>query len=176
MDIYQELKRDHREIKAMLRELVNLNKSDEYRFILMPEVRNALVAHGRAEEAVLYHSLRGKGAKASRAALQGVREHIEIETTLLALQAVERVGANWKPLARRLNELVDNHVKVEELKVFGIAKEVFSQQEANKMGQVFNNLRPRLEQRGELRSTVEMLVNLLPPKVAQALLSNARYR
>lgn len=169
MDIYNECMRDHREIKALLRELVCLDKDDDYRFVLIPEIRNALVAHGRAEEAVLYHSLRCESPKAAKLALQGLREHVEIETALWILQAVDRVGANWKPMARKLSALVDSHLKEEELKIFPLAKRLFGQREANKMGKAFRGIRPALEQRGELRSTVEMMLNLLPPRVASIL-------
>ena len=55
MNIYEELKKDHREIKMMLNELVGLDKNDDFRFLLISQIRSAILSHSRAEEAVLYN-------------------------------------------------------------------------------------------------------------------------
>lgn len=169
MGIYKELRKDHREIKAMLTELVSLHRKDDYRLLLMAEVRNAVSAHARAEEAVFYYLLKEADARASKAALKGIKEHIEIETVLWALEVVERLGGNWKPLSKKLLAMVEENIRTEEQEVFALAKSRFRQKEAAKMGKAYRRIKPGIEQRGELRSTMKMLLGLFPPKLAAVL-------
>lgn len=176
MDIYQEIVKDHREIRNLLHELIELDRNDEYRFLLIPEVCNAISSHARAEEAVLYHCLsaheahesreaKTKRGKAAKVAISSIKDHIEIETTLILLKFMDRLGANWKPSARKLLKLVDGHLRHEENVVFDTAKKVFTAKEAKKMGQVYKSLKPAMSQKGELRVTAEMALQFLEAKI-----------
>lgn len=174
MDIYQELKRDHREIKAMLNELVGLKKDNDYRFILIVEIRNALISHSRAEEAVLYNSLRAENEDGARTGRQGYKEHFEMETLLRSLQFMDRLDGNWKPLARKLRDLVNHHLKKEETHMFALARKLFDPIQAEQMGALFRKLKPQIQQEGDMLTTIDMVVNMLPPKYSSRILSSAK--
>ena len=53
MDIYQNLKKDHEEVKTLLTELLSLNENDEYRHTIIEKIASELIPHARAEEAVV---------------------------------------------------------------------------------------------------------------------------
>lgn len=168
MDIYREIKRDHRELKAMLGQLASLRRGDDYRLILLPEIRNSLSSHARAEEAALFHSLRHRGPEGAKIVLSRMGEHIELETILWALELVERGGGNWKPLARKLAGKAARNIKNEEGETFQAARLAFTWREALKIGRVYKGLKADQEQRGELRSTVGLMLNFLPAAAAFA--------
>lgn len=57
MQIYDTLKKEHEEVKGLLNDLINLKEDDDYRFILVEEIKTALIPHSRAEEAKFYNTL-----------------------------------------------------------------------------------------------------------------------
>lgn len=172
MNIYEELKKDHREIKMMLNELVGLDKNDEFRFLLISQIRSAILSHSRAEEAVLYNALRLHEDRPYKLGMNGFKEHFEIEALLRGLQLMDRLDANWKPMARKLRDLLNAHLNEEEREVFTISKLYFNAIEAQEMGYAFRALKDKVEQEGDAQTTVDMMVNLLPPKYSKKFISN----
>ena len=88
MEIYEALKSDHEELKGLLNDLIALKDDDDYRYVLIEEIRNALVPHSRAEESVFYNTLRAVNAD-KKLVFHGYQEHMEAET-LLRRTEVER--------------------------------------------------------------------------------------
>tara|TARA_Y100000780_G_scaffold166498_1_gene151315 strand:+ start:21340 stop:21876 length:537 start_codon:yes stop_codon:yes gene_type:complete len=174
LDIYEELKKDHREIKMMLNELVGLDKDDDFRFLLISQIRSALLSHSRAEEAVLYNSLRTADGEPYKIGMKGYKEHFEIEALLRGLQFMDRVDANWKPMARKLKELLSSHLSNEEKEVFTLCKLMFNPVQAERMGRAFRELKNQVEQEGDAKTTMDMMVNLLPPKYSLKLMNNLK--
>lgn len=165
MDIYEALKKDHEEVKALLDELVSLRNDDEYRFVLIEEIRNHLIPHSRAEESVFYNTLRAVNAD-KKIVFHGFQEHLEAETLLRTLQVMDKVNLEWKGTAEKLRDAVLHHVEEEESEIFAEARAAFTKEEAEAMCEAFEQLKPKIEQEGFVKNTVDMVINMMPPRLA----------
>jgi hemerythrin superfamily protein len=165
MEIYEALKKDHEEIKNLLDELCSLREDDEYRFVLIEEIRNNLVPHSRAEESVFYNTLRAVNADKS-VVFHGLQEHLETEALLRTLQVMDKMNLNWKATAEKLRDAVFHHIEEEESEIFSEAQAAFSPQEASAMGDAFEQLKPKVLQEGFVKNTMDMVINMMPPRLA----------
>lgn len=170
MDIYEALKRDHEQVKELLDELVALQNDDEYRYVLIDEIRNLLIPHSRAEESVFYNTLRAVNAD-KKIVFHGFQEHLEAETLLRTLQVMDKVNLEWKAVAEKLKEAVNHHIQEEESEIFAEAREAFTDEEAVAMCDAFEQLKPKIEQEGFVKNTVDMVINMMPPRLADKIRS-----
>ena len=165
MEIYEVLKKDHEELKIIFDELISLSADDDYRYVLIEEIRNLLVPHSRAEESIFYNTLRAVNAD-KKIVFHGFQEHLEAETLLRTLQVMDRMNLEWKPIARKLQDSFLHHVQDEEGEIFDEARKVFTSEEATSMADAFLQLKPKIEKEGFMKNTVDMVINLLPPRLA----------
>lgn len=165
MEIYEALKKDHEAIKDLLDELVALQPDDEYRYVVIEEIRNLLIPHSRAEESVFYNSLRAVNAD-KKIVFHGFQEHLEAETLLRTLQVMDKVNMDWKGVAEKLREAITHHVQEEETEIFDEAINAFTPEESIAMADAFEQLKPKIEQEGFVKNTVDMVINLMPPRLA----------
>lgn len=165
MEIYDALKKDHETINELLTELVSLKPDDEYRYVLIEEIRNQLIPHARAEESVFYNSLRAVNAD-KKVVFHGFQEHLEAETLLRTLQVMDKVNLEWKAIAVKLRDAIHHHVQEEESEIFNEARNAFTSEEAIAMCEAFEQLKPKIEQEGFVKNTVDMVINMMPPRLA----------
>ena len=91
MQIYEALINDHRKLQGILDRLVALNEGDEdQRQEMITQVRDELIPHSRAEEAVFYNSIRAINT-AQDLAWHGYEEHMLAESLLRTLQAADKI-------------------------------------------------------------------------------------
>lgn len=173
MEIYEALKKDHEQIKVLLNDLVTLNDDDEYRYVLIEKIRNALIPHSRAEESVFYNALRAVNAD-KKVVYHGFQEHLEAETLLRTLQVMDKMKMGWRPIAEKFREVVLHHIKDEESEIFNEARQAFSPDEATVMCEAFEQLKPKVEKEGFVKNTMDMVVNLMPPRLADKIRSIKR--
>lgn len=167
MTIYEVLTKDHDEVKKILADLVALNKDDDTkRHLLVEQIRDAFIPHARAEEAVFYNSLRMLD-KAKDIAIHGFREHMEAEALLRTLQAMDKFDTSWKETAWKLKEAIEHHIQDEEQRIFTVAKQLFTQDEAIAMAETFESLKPKIKEEGFVQTTLDMVANLMPPRFTQ---------
>jgi hypothetical protein len=167
MTIYEALTADHVKVKGLLSELVALNKDDDKRrHVLLNQIRDELIPHARAEEAVFYNSLRMLD-QAKEIAMHGFREHVEAETMLRSLQALDKVDTSWKEIAWKLKEAIEHHIQDEEGRLFTVAKQLFTQSEATAMAETFEAMKPKIKEEGFMQTTLDMVANLMPPRFSQ---------
>lgn len=169
MLIYDALKKDHEKLKPLLNELIESAKADEkIRVRIIAQIRDELIPHARAEEAVFYNSLRTiDGAKELVA--HSYAEHLEAETILRSLQAMEIVNADWTKLAMKLKEGILHHIEEEEGRVFEGAKKVLAVEEAQMMAQAFEKMKPEIRDSGFIENTMDLVVNMMPQRFAEPL-------
>lgn len=168
MEIYDVLKKDHEELKLILDELISLREDDDYRYVLIEEIRNLLISHSRAEESVFYNTLRAVNAD-KKVIFHGYQEHIEAETLLRTLQFMDRINLDWKSTAGKLRESFLHHVEDEESEIFSEARKAFTHEESLAMAEAFIKLKPKIEKEGLLKNTINVVMNLLPPRLADRL-------
>ncbi|MFP5386173.1 MAG: hemerythrin domain-containing protein [Bacteriovoracia bacterium] len=165
MDIYQVLKNDHDELKEVLNELCSLRNDDDYRFALIDQVRDLLIPHSRAEESVFYNTLRAINADHALKG-HGFSEHMAAESLLRSLQAMDKLNASWKGTAEKLRDAVFDHIESEGNEVFAEARSALSPQEADSIGSAFQSLKPKVQEQGVMKNTMDMVINMMPPRFA----------
>lgn len=168
MEIYEALKKDHDEVKQLLNELLSLRDDDEYRYVIIEEIRNHLIPHSRAEESVFYNTLRAVNAD-KKVVFHGYQEHLEAETLLRTLQVMDKMNMGWRPIAEKLREAVFHHIEDEENEIFSEARAAFTSEEAVAMCDAFEQLKPKIEQEGFVKNTVDMVINMMPPRLSDKL-------
>jgi hypothetical protein len=169
MLIYDALKNDHNKVKQLLDELVLLKENATVRRKeLISQIRDELIPHSRAEEAVFYNSLRAIDS-AKDVIMHGYQEHIEAETALRMLQVRDKIDIEWKNTATKLRDSIYHHIDEEEGRVFSVAQQLFTKEEAEIMAEAFEKLKPEIREEGFLRTTFDMVVNMMPPKIAASL-------
>ena len=164
MRIYEALKKDHDKVKGLLADLIDGENDEKACKVLVSQIRDELIPHSRAEEAVFYNSLR-EIAQSRKIAMHGYTEHLEAETLLRALQAVEGFGAKGLGLAKKLQHSLQHHIAEEEGEIFAAAKQLFLDQEAEQMGEAFEKMKPGIKKESIIGTTWEMVVNLMPERL-----------
>lgn len=170
MEIYQSLKKDHDQIRELLDELVGLKENDEFRYVLIEELRDKLIPHARAEESVFYNTLRAVKAD-KKIVFHGYQEHLEAETLLRGIQVMDKMNLTWKATAKKLRKVLLQHFQHEEAEIFREARVAFTDDEADAMGDAFEQLKPKIEQEGFVKTTVDMVINMMPPRLSDKLRS-----
>lgn len=164
MLIYDTLKKDHDKVKMLMTQLVALNdEDDQQRENLVQQIRDELIPHSRAEESVFYNSLRSFETSKSEA-MHGFKEHMEAEVLLRMLQFRDKVDMEWKETAQKLKDALEHHIQEEEGKMFNLAKSLFTDEEAEMMGKSFDRLKPEIKEEGIVKTTWDMVANLMPPR------------
>lgn len=161
MKIYDELKKDHDNVQRLLKKLHEAETAESRRS-LITEIRDALVPHSRAEEAVLYNVIRDLD-ESQGLIVHSYEEHVMAETLLRGLQVTESVALHWQGGVKKLSEALAHHISNEEDKVFAAAKQVISSEEAEMLGRAFVELKPRLGA-NLIASQFELISNLMPQR------------
>ena len=166
MMIYDALKKDHEKVSKLLDQLVECSESGDDRWKdLVTEIRDELIPHSRAEEAVFYNGIREASEEGGKI-VRGYAEHAVAETELRALQAMKSVDVNFSALARKLRDDLNHHVREEETEIFAAGKKVFSDAEAKQIGDAFRRLKPMIREQSLAGTTLDLIANLLPRRLA----------
>lgn len=169
MQIYDLLKKDHETVKGLLTELINLSDdSGERATALIAQIRDELIPHARAEENVFYNTLRAVD-EAKTVVMHGYKEHMETESLLRLLQVKDRFSADWRDTAMKLKAALEHHIEEEEGEIFAAAQSLFTEEEAEAIGEAFEKLKPQIKDQNLLQTTVDMVMNLLPPRLTESL-------
>lgn len=162
MQIYEALKKDHDKVKQLMADLLALdNDNDEAREVLVSQIRDEIIPHARAEESVLYNSLRTIDST-KNIAMHAYKEHMEIEGHLRMLQVKDKADMDWRETAEKLKRSFEEHIHEEEGLIFDMAKGVFTADEAEMMTTAFLRLKPEIKQEGFMKNTWDMMANLMP--------------
>ncbi len=161
--IYDALKKDHDTLRPLLDRLVASKSGSEERKRLITMIKDELVPHSRAEEAVFYNSLRltDAGREVSR---EGFKEHAEAEAILHALNGMETLKMDGDKLARKLKDALEHHIAEEEGEFFVKARQLLLEKEAEMMGDAFLRLKEEISQQGDAKNMLELVVNMMPER------------
>ncbi len=173
MKIYDALKKDHVKVLSLLDELISLDDKDNHREALVQEIRDELIPHSRAEEKLFYNSIRALDADSGKV-MHSFNEHVAAETLLRSLQVGDKVNVGWKKTAQALRDALSHHIREEETELFALAQKVFSDQEAEQIGLAFEKLKPEIKEEGFMKTTLDMVANLMPPRLNKTILSEKR--
>lgn len=166
MSIYDELKSDHVKVINTISELIEVKEDTEKARLLINQLRDQLIPHVRAEEAVLYNSLRSLDLLKPLIS-HSYREHIEAETLLRTLQVKVKTHMDWHELAKKLKDALLDHINEEETVLFSEAKKTLKDEEAEQMGVAFLKLKPEIKEEGLTANMLELTANLMPTRFAK---------
>jgi Hemerythrin HHE cation binding domain len=145
-DLLDTLKKEHDEVKSLLSDLQEAEKSGE-RKSLVQKIKTALVPHTKAEEKVLYDAViavRDKEVQVD--GHEGYIEHELAAKTLQKLGAIENaISPEHKAAAKVLKELVEHHIKEEENNVWDDAKDNFSIDQRRQMNVAYLAAKARVK-------------------------------
>lgn len=146
MSIIETLARDHRALEQMLGELSSIASSEpRQRITAFSDLQTLLQAHSRAEEEVVYRQLREQLPEEEKI-LEAFEEHHVADVLLQELASACPGGAAWCAKAKVLEEVLRHHVKEEELSLFPMLTENFSDEALRAMDEDFRTLKhERLE-------------------------------
>ncbi len=164
--IYDLLKKDHRKVEGLLERLVHsADADDETRTSLINQIRDDLIPHARAEEAVFYNSL-STIPEAKDLVRHGYVEHMEAETLLRTLQGMNSVNADWTTVAKKLRDGILHHIEEEEGEIFTAAQALLIEEEAVAIGEAFTELKDKIGDGTVVTSALELVANIMPDRFA----------
>lgn len=163
MHICEVLRRDHSELKELAARVMDLEEEDiEQRNQLVQQLNDLFIPHARAEESVLYNSMRMIDL-AKDLAMDCYRHHMEIEGLLRVLQVQDMANFNWRETAGRFRSALEDHILNEEVAVFSATESLFTEEEAEAMAEVFEEIKGATSEKGIFGTTLDMVTNLMPP-------------
>ena len=176
MNIYDALSSDHRLFETQLDRLLAASKAGDAQWkTILDELRRGVIAHAHAEEAVLYNALRETEAS-KKLVLHSYGEHATAEGEIRAIGAAKMIDANWTKMMEKLSKDLRHHIQEEESRVYAAAREVFSDDEAERLGTAFERMKLETAKDGDsmIASTVDLIANLLPPRLTESFRKNTK--
>lgn len=171
--IYDCLKDDHDKVKRLLAELISTETDGPIRSGLIAELRDELIPHARAEEAVFYNSLRSIDETNSTGINDMVgdayKEHLIAETVLRTIQMKDKMDLDTRTSAKKLQDNLLHHIAEEEGRLFPRARLLLSDEEALSLGDAFVRLKMEVRPEGFLSTTIDLVRNMLPIRLKKYL-------
>lgn len=168
MDIYSEIKKDHKKLKELLNKFSDLDNNDTYREVLFKDIKEELVAHTKAEEAILYNSMRVLASDDSNV-IHSYKEHAEVDGLVCALEKLIDESADWKIVAEKFKESLEHHLKDEEEELFKQAKKIFSKEESIKMGEAFRVIKEDIDEDSDIEDFDDTIYKIMPERISKEL-------
>jgi hemerythrin superfamily protein len=138
MDIFEHIKKEHRETEGMLQKL-----SGGYDEGLVSKLKLALTAHMKAEEASLYPAMQDKEREMVEHAQE---EHEEIRSLLGGL---DQGGSDFTSKLSELTKVINDHVQEEEQEMIPKAQEMFDRSKINDLSSTFDEVDERIMERAK---------------------------
>lgn len=135
MDIYTYLIADHRKVAGLMEDLLAINLQHVQQSIF-EEIKAELSVHATAEEAVFYKAISDTAhdVHVEKDVDHAEHDHNEIRDLLTQLSAEAMASPNWMLLFGALKHAVEHHVEKEETDVFAEAKSLFTDEQAQQLG------------------------------------------
>lgn len=127
-NIFEALRESHEQQRALYSALTNTSGDTPERRELFEQLKTELAAHALAEDRYFYVPLiaHDAGVDLSRHA---IAEHHEIDELVESLEETEPSSPAWLPLARKLADKVEHHLKEEEHKFFQMAGKLLTEKQ-----------------------------------------------
>ena len=142
---FDELKKDHKEVKDILEKLQAGSKTAEKtREKLFAQLKEELVPHLKAEEASFYQVLLDT-KNGRQHALEAKEEH---DLTVLVFRQLEEIPAKeeiWGAKMKVLKDLVEHHIEEEEKEIFQLAQKEIEKEDFKQIMQNFQKEKEKVK-------------------------------
>ncbi len=140
------LKEDHERIKKMLADgEQTTERAEKTRAELFERLKDFLEVHERIEEEVLYPALK-KQPKSEDIAYEGFEEHHVVDSILEELEATPVDSPEWTAKFKVAKENLEHHIEEEEGEMFKTTRQLFSDDELERMGQRMQEIKDLAKQ------------------------------
>jgi hypothetical protein len=129
------LKEDHRKVKKLLEQGDETTENAvKTRTELLEKIKAEMQVHETIEEEIFYPALQ-QHEKAKEIVLEGYEEHHVVDQILGELDEVSVEDERWAAKFSVMKENVEHHIEEEEDDMFKKAKQIFSDDELNELGE-----------------------------------------
>lgn len=146
MNIFNIIKRDHDEARAIMDEILETPDADE-RYELFQQLKVAILSHAKSEEETFYKSLRKNGDKDMKEDIPHFKEeHQEAEQLFEEIEQLDLDEYMWWEKFGELRKALTHHMKEEEKEVFPEAKKDIPQAEAKELGEEMEEMEEEMKE------------------------------
>ena len=145
MDIYSYIQRDHRKVAELMDDLLAINLS-AVQLNIFDRINTELTLHAIAEEKTFYAALEEASQKANveDRVVHAKADHDEIRGLLMFLTEEAIAGPMWMEKFGELKHAVEHHVKEEEGEIFGKARKLLTQAQADQLARDMDRVKRQL--------------------------------
>jgi hemerythrin-like domain-containing protein len=134
MDAVKLLEEDHKKVKKMLGDLDSTTERGvKTREELFTKVKRELTVHESIEEEIFYPALK-EHPKAKDLVLEAYEEHHVVDMVMAEISEVPFDDETWGAKLTVMKENVEHHIEEEEDEMFKQARQVFSTEELEELG------------------------------------------
>jgi hemerythrin-like domain-containing protein len=134
MNIFDLIEKDHEKVKALLEEIQENANDNNKRDSLLAQVKQALLAHNKAEESLIYKELEKRGYE--KLALRSQEEHKLVEKFLENFKE-DLSEDSFLAYTEILKNLISTHIEEEESETFEHLEEEFSEEDLDTLAEKF---------------------------------------
>ena len=135
MDAVAMLKDNHEKVKKILEDLDSTTERGvKTRQELFAKVKQELTVHESIEEEIFYPALK-EHPKAKELVLEAYEEHHVVDTIMAEIASVPFEDEKWGAKLTVMKENVEHHIEEEEDEMFKQARQVFSKEELEELGE-----------------------------------------
>jgi hemerythrin superfamily protein len=132
--LFDQLQRDHQEIRRMLGTMINGKEKE--RESVLKSFQKTFIAHLKAEESSFYPNLEDE-PETKMLALEAYEEHHVAELVFDELLKLKVTEDEWSAKLKVLTEIIEHHIEEEEGEIFKSAEETFEDDEFSDMYKEF---------------------------------------
>ncbi len=133
MDAIELLENDHQQVKRLIEKLES-QENAQGRAQLFETVRTEMHAHERIEEEIFYPALKQR-ATDKQIVLEGYEEHHVVDILMQELADLNFDDQSWPAKLKVMKENIEHHIEEEEDDMFSKARDVFSNEELEELGE-----------------------------------------
>ncbi|RZJ55563.1 MAG: hemerythrin domain-containing protein [Acidovorax sp.] len=136
LNIFEALRESHERQRELCKQLVETSGDTPERHDLFEQLKTELMAHELGEERHFYIPLMAHdaGVDLSRHAIS---EHHELDEMVESLEDADPATPTWLPLAKKLAEKVEHHLKEEEHKFFQMAGKLLTEKQKTQLAKEY---------------------------------------
>lgn len=139
------LEADHEKVKKLLeRGDDTTERAVKTRTELFAEIKKEMEVHEAIEEEIFYPALK-EHPKAKDIVLEGYEEHHVVDTILAELGETAVEDERWAAKFAVMKENIEHHIEEEEDDMFAKARDVFTKDELETLGQRMESRKKELE-------------------------------
>jgi len=137
MDAIQMLKKDHKEVKALFKEVERLRgRAGKNKQPVVTQICHALTLHAQIEEELVYPLLKAvRSQELKDLVREAAEEHQVAKTLMRELTALSPNDEHYEAKVTVLGEYVQHHVKEEEQELFPKAQKQLSAKRLAELGE-----------------------------------------